>query len=131
MPSIRLTRSTPSVVETFHGIKLISSEGSNFGIVIRHNRDQKLPQRYTFDANLLDGLHLVIVTPPVNILQLKYLTKPLSFDRYCSHLAHLLHYDFTLKKILHVDLFIISQLYQNCFFRMIDCNETLKQTNKI
>jgi hypothetical protein len=65
MPSIRLARSTPSVVETFHGIKLISSEGSNFGIVIRHDRDSKLLQRYTFEANPLDGLHRVIVTAPV------------------------------------------------------------------
>jgi hypothetical protein len=65
MPSIWLTRSTPSVVETFHGIKLIYSEGSNFGIVVRHNRDSKLSQQYTFDANLLDELHRVIVTAPV------------------------------------------------------------------
>jgi hypothetical protein len=48
-----------------YGIKSISSEGSNFGIVIRHDRDLKLLQRYTFQANPLDGLHRVIVTAPV------------------------------------------------------------------
>ncbi len=44
---------------------MISSEGSNFGIVIRHDRDSKLLQQYTFEANMLDGLHRVIVTAPV------------------------------------------------------------------
>ncbi len=48
-----------------YGIKSISSEGSDFGIVIRHDKDLKLLQRYTFEANPLDGLHRVIVTAPV------------------------------------------------------------------